>query len=735
MKKLINRLILCAVTTIATINGYANPQDQAFVSQNAYGGIGLIQTPTARFSNDGEFAFGISTEDAYNRLYSKVQIFPWLESVLKYTEGTFEAYNVGSKQTWKDKGIDLKFRLMDESSYLPSIALGFIDMGGTGAYSSEYVVASKRLDNFDFHLGLGWGNLGGAAHINNPVNYILNRGGSREGYGGGLGGLISLDRFFVGDKASFFGGIEYYTPIDNLTFKMEYDPSAYRRAIGKNIRFDDPESEIFSIDSRLNYSLNYQYSASPRDKIDFSLGFVRGNTVSANIAVHSNLNYTGPKKFISPKETINKPYLKPYKELTSEWKKYLSDLIIWQMGNVGFVTHKIVFNENEMQVEISQGRFLNPIDAIDLAARILANNSPTNISTITVINIDQGIETYRASMNRDDLVSSVSKGPIQADIVNFESYSPPIDGSQEVFNDYLYPNFFWEIKPHATGTLQHQEKFYFWQLEALIQTQYSIRKGLYLLTDIGIDIVNNYDDYTYHIPDGELYHVRQDRRKYLTQGTTGLRKMMLDYLVDIDSNIKARMSLGYLEWMYGGLGGEILYMPDHKNWAIGADLYWLKQREFDQGFSFKDYQTITGFLTYYQNLPFYNMRMKISAGKFLAKDIGVNIDISRRFSTGARVGGMVSLTDCDPQCVGEGSFNKWIYFELPMDLFFTRSSTRGKAGYAWSPLTKDAGTKVENGSLYNLMVNAHDEIDPIRRKEWSFKKILSGFSTAKKEKL
>ncbi len=258
---------------------------------------------------------------------------------------------------------------------------------------------------------------------------------------------------------------------------------------------------------------------------------------------------------------------------------------------------------------------------------------------------------------------------------------------------------------------------------------------MYLLTDIGIDIVNNYDDYTYHIPDGELYHVRQDRRKYLTQGTTGLRKMMLDYLVDIDSNIKARMSLGYLEWMYGGLGGEILYMPDHKNWAIGADLYWLKQREFDQGFSFKDYQTITGFLTYYQNLPFYNMRMKISAGKFLAKDIGVNIDISRRFSTGARVGGMVSLTDCDPQCVGEGSFNKWIYFELPMDLFFTRSSTRGKAGYAWSPLTKDAGTKVENGSLYNLMVNAHDEIDPIRRKEWSFKKILSGFSTAKKEKL
>ena len=42
-----------------------------------------------------------------------------------------------------------------------------------------------------------------------------------------------------------------------------------------------------------------------------------------------------------------------------------------------------------------------------------------------------------------------------------------------------------------------------------------------------IDIANNYEDYTYHIPDGELYHVRQDRRLYLTEGKTGLRRIFL----------------------------------------------------------------------------------------------------------------------------------------------------------------------------------------------------------------
>ena len=253
-----------------------------------------------------------------------------------------------------------------------------------------------------------------------------------------------------------------------------------------------------------------------------------------------------------------------------------------------------------------------------------------------------------------------------------------------------------------------------------------------LTTDIGIDIANNYEDYTYHIPDGKLYYVRQDRRLYLTEGKSGLRRMALDYLVNINRNLNAKMSVGYLEWMYGGIGGEILYMPDDRRWGVGLDAYWVKQRDFDQKFSFKDYQTLTGFISYYRDIPFYDMRLKVSAGKFLAKDKGAHIDISRRFDTGARVGAVVALTDCDAECVGEGSFNKWIYFELPMDLFYTQSNTRAKAGYAWSPLTKDAGVKIESGGLYNLMMNATDEVDSLRLKSWSFGKILSGFSTKPK---
>ena len=146
-----------------------------------------------------------------------------METVLKYTEDTTGAYSEGSHQTVKDKGLDAKFKLLDEIESGFDLALGFNDLGGTGDFSSEYIVASKRVRDFDISIGLGWGRLGGVEHFSNILTLIdsdrdeIGRGGKRGG------GRISLDRFFSGMNTSVFGGIEYFTPIENLSLKVEYD--------------------------------------------------------------------------------------------------------------------------------------------------------------------------------------------------------------------------------------------------------------------------------------------------------------------------------------------------------------------------------------------------------------------------------------------------------------------------------------------------------------------------------
>jgi hypothetical protein len=702
-------------------------------SYNTYGVTGLITTPTARIPRDGDFGFGISSELPFNRLYGRAVFLPWLEGVVRYTEGTYKAYNPGSAQSWKDKGIDIKLRLFEETKNIPSIALGINDFGGTGAYASEYIVATKKLNSFDLSLGIGWGSLGDRAHIDNPMGLISEKFKRRGGYSS-FGGALNINNFFTGEKAAFFGGIEYFTPISNLSMKIEYDPSLYSDSLGARLYFDKP-SEDMVIESSINLGLHYALDIGTRDTIDFSLGYTRGNTVMANITIHSNLNDFGPKKVIMGIEELKESVLEPYPDLNNEWKKYLKETIIWEMGNAGFVVHKLIFNGDELQAEISQGAWTDPLHAIDLASRIIANNSPKNIKTITIINFDMGIESVRASIPRRTLIETVRRKPLDESLLTFNNHEPLESDAVQLNNEFLYPHIGWSIQPHMSGTLQHQIQFYFWQLEALLNANISFKKGLYLNTTYAINIDNNFENYTWHIPDGKLHHVRQDRRLYLTEGESGLRQLTLDYLVNITPNIKAKMAMGYLEWMYGGLGGEILYTPDHRRWSLGVDGYWVKQRDFDQKLGFQDYETFTGFVNFYYNLPFYNLRFATSYGKYLGKDKGFDIDISRRFKTGARIGGRVALTDCDAACVGEGSFTKAIYFELPVDLFYQKSSQRGKSGYSWSPLTKDAGAKIATGGLYELTTEMGNDLDTLKTPQWSIKKILAGFSTKPQNKI
>lgn len=727
-------LVYLSLAAFACSNAYAdNIQYRSFQSKystNISGNTGLIQTPSARFSADGNFLFGISSAHPTNRLYSSIQLFPWMEAVLRYTEEEYRSYSdAGGNQTNKDKGLDAKFLLVEETEFSPQIALGINDFGGTGRYASEYLVATKKFQDLDISLGIGWGNLSGVDHLSNPIGNI--RDGNKK-----YGGKFNLGRLFQGEDISIFGGIEYFLSNGKTSLKAEYDTTDYSYIIGRE-KYYDRTGDTFTVDSRFNFSLNHRIELGNRDNIDLSLGFIHGNTFLANLTVHSNLNDIGiPKDIIGAEKirNINMPGSESFDSLDDNRKRFLINRIIKEMAFIGFVTHSIIFDGNVLAAELSQSRFLNPDKFVDLASRVLANNSPKNIEKIRIINIDNGIETFETTVNRRDLIRSVRIGPLDSNLIEYSQSEKFSNNSKEFENEFLYPNFYWELKPQLKNTLQHQEKFFFWQLEALLHTQYSIRKGLYLTTDIGINIANNFDRYTYHIPDGQLHHVRQDRRLYLTEGTSGLRRMVMDYFFDINDNLAAKISGGYLEWMYGGFGGELLYRPDHKRWAIGIDSYWVKQRAFDQKFSFQDYDTVTGFISYYQDIPFYNLRLKASYGKFLGKDKGTMIDISRRFVSGARVGGFAALTDCDASCVGEGSFHKGVYFELPMNLFFVERNTRNKTGYSWAPLTKDAGSKLETASLFELMTDATDEMESLRQKEWSIKKVLSGFSVASKSR-
>ena len=99
--------------------------------------------------------------------------FSWLEASFRTDINNrlySEVKNLVATSLLKIKALMQSFCYI--SNFLPQIAAGIRDIGGTGLFASEYLVLSKRLaDNLDFTIGLGWGNLNGNK-ISNPLTYF-----------------------------------------------------------------------------------------------------------------------------------------------------------------------------------------------------------------------------------------------------------------------------------------------------------------------------------------------------------------------------------------------------------------------------------------------------------------------------------------------------------------------------------------------------------------------------------
>ena len=91
------------------------------------------------------------------------------------------------------------------------------------------------------------------------------------------------------------------------------------------------------------------------------------------------------------------------------------------------------------------------------------------------------------------------------------------------------------------------------------------------------------------------------------------------------------LKLGLFEEMFGGIGGEFLYRDINKPWYLTANFYWVKQREFNQRFSFRNYETFTGHLNFIWETPLDGVKLIISGGRYLAKDSGITLNLSKTF--------------------------------------------------------------------------------------------------------
>ena len=232
VKSLIFLYLFLSTNVIGSISDFIYPKSSAPSFSN-YGTVGLIQMPSARFHPEGSLAFSWTDMDPYLRGSIVAYPFEWFEASYQYIDINNALYSdiavFSGSQTYKDKSFSAKFRLLKERYFRPQLAIGFRDLAGTGVFTSEYLVASKKISNVDLSLGIGWGMMSENT-IRNPFMNISDRFKSREiNSQKGAGGEINFDSFF-GGPAGLFGGAEIIIPNSNgLRVKVEYDSIDYKK--------------------------------------------------------------------------------------------------------------------------------------------------------------------------------------------------------------------------------------------------------------------------------------------------------------------------------------------------------------------------------------------------------------------------------------------------------------------------------------------------------------------------
>ncbi|MFC3150316.1 YjbH domain-containing protein [Litoribrevibacter euphylliae] len=674
------------------------------MTHSDFGGVGLLQTPTARHSPDGNFNANFSHASPYNRTSISAQVLPWLEGTVRYTAITNRRYSrdeeFSGSQTYKDRGFDLKTRLWSEQKKIPEVSIAFYDFLGTGLFSSEFLLASKRYYDFDFSLGLAWGYAGTGGGIKNPLTFLSDRFQSRE-RDVGEGGDVSLGQYFSGEEIALIGGVEYAPSGSDWAFKLEIEGNDYTQESSDLDGQANNDGDFVQ-----NYPVNLGVIYRLNDLFRVQVGWERGDTLMAGIQLGMNL---GSDEAMMPKfdnlperifEKQGNNYRPVNEALISKGKK---DQIQARLAAEKIMISAIDATNNQITVYASQKRFRDQADAVGRATRILINELPSTLSSVRYISkegllntsqVDVYVEPFKEAI-RDEVEGGFNKAYMRL------SEAPVDYQNAEKLVDY--PTFDWRIRPIFSPSFGAPEAFVLYQFWLKFTADFRFTDNLSLNNVFGVDIANNYNKLEVE-SDSVLPHVRSDVAKYAEEGATGIKRMQMDYIWKPSKVSYARLSSGLFETMFGGVGGEYLYKPVKSRLAIGIDANYVKQRSYQQLIEFRDYTVATGHFTLYYDAPISNILAKVSTGRYLAGDLGTTIDVSRKFKTGVVMGGWSTFTDVSSEEFGEGSFDKGIYIEFPLDLFFVESR-KDSLRASWSPITRDGGQKLNLGNQLYTLVN------------------------------
>jgi len=661
---------------------------------NMQGGVGLIDMPSAEFLPDGRVTTFLSDQGTSSRGGIAFQVFPRVEAVLRYTDiGSRDV--VGTSE--QDLSFDLKFKILEEGQHRPSLAIGFRDFLGSAVHSSEYLVASKTIaEDFTITGGLGWGRLASRNGFSNPF------GGSRNIVPGQTE-QFNYENFLRGNHIGVFGGVEWRTPVKGLSLKAEYSSDAY---------------ELESATGQYEQSSPFSFGAEYRAWDGFELGVYHMNGENLGF----RLSFTADPKTArtqqdlgtAPSPVFTRPADAPR---GSGWagREDVRGKLMGGLAEVlaadGITVTAARLSGDLAQVELVNSRISRAPKAIGRTARILSAAMPPSVEHFEITLVEGGLPVSTTRISRDALEQNTDLPGASVAMWNASEISNavPLSG-EDVWRSDEFPKFEWSVSPAIPFDLFGDGGDFDVQLRGAASLTFA--QGLSANSALEVSLIDGFSDVT--TPAYGLPPVRSDFALY--QGGARMTRLSGDYVFKLSPELYGRASVGYLERMFGGVGAEILWKDTNAPVALGFDVNWVKQRDPDSMFGFRDYDVVTGHGSVYWDTGWMGVQAQLDAGRYLAGDWGATVSLSRRFANGWELGAYVTRTEDSPQNTPEGRFDKGFSLKIPLR-WTLPYQTRSTIPIAFREYGRNDGARLAiSNRLYGTIQDVHR---PQLRNHWS----------------
>jgi len=368
----------------------------------------------------------------------------------------------------------------------------------------------------------------------------------------------------------------------------------------------------------------------------------------------------------------------------------------------------ISIEPERVTVYIENHKFHSMPRAIGRTARALTATMPASVELFEIVPVERGLTTVSVSLRRSALEEQVERPDAARStwVTAQLGEAKPANWSEIQAAGTRFPRASWSINPTTPVNLFDPGTPVQANLSVAAHGGVELLPGLSVNTTVTKSLFGNLGQGAPE-SDSELPRVRSDIAKYLRKGDPALSRASVDYVAKLDDGLYGRVSAGLLERMYGGVSGEVLWKPASQNWGFGVEVNWVQQRGYQQLFTFRDYDVVTGHGSFYWDTGWYGVSTEIDAGRYLAGDWGGTFALKRRFANGWEVGGFFTLTDVPFGKFGEGSFDKGLFLTVPLG-WFLPIETRSSFSTVLRPLYRDGGQRL---SVANRLYDTVEDTD------------------------